>query len=35
MVVPLQQQVVRHRLLRRLAEARQPPAPHRVRARHP
>ena len=35
LVVPLQQQVLRRRLLRRLDQARQPAAPHRVRARHP
>ena len=35
LVVPLQQQVLRRRLLRRLDQARQPPAPHRLRARHP
>ena len=34
-VVPLQPQVLRHRVLRRLDQARQPPAPHRLRARHP
>ena len=34
-VVPLQPEVLRHRLLRRLDQARQSAAPHRLRPRHP